>query len=320
MTVCLAHMTALRYWRAVRCGLIPAPRAARSTLPTKTNRSEISALRSVPWIQTISGDLIHVAVSQRKGVRNVPGTACHCLLGSPAAKKLMRIDCGALVVSPEAVFLHLAGFLHFEALALIAFELCGTYSLTPDGSGFMPAEPITSVASLSAFVSSASSFPGSARARKAIRFALDNSASPAESRLVLLLCAKQTLGGYGLPLPKMNRRVNVVGEGRKCTAHKYFVLDLFWENARLDVEYDSDAFHASAGGIASDAERRNALAAMGYRVVTVTNTQISSADAFNDVARVIAHALGFRIRHTSKAWSQRRFALRCGLGAAQRVV
>ncbi len=320
MTICLAHMTALRYWRAVRCGLVPAPRAARSMLPEKTNRSEISTLRGIPWVQSISGDSIHIAVSQRSGVRNIPGAVCHCLLGSPAAKRLMRADCGVLVMSPEAMFLHLAGTLSFEALALLAFELCGEYSRMPDGSGFMSAKPVSSVASLTAFASSAASFPGNARARKALRFALDNSASPAESRLVLLLCAKRTLGGYGLPLPKMNHRANVVGEGRKCTAHKYFVFDLFWENARLDVEYDSDMFHASAEGISSDAERRNALLAMGYRVITVTNAQISSPDMFDDVVRAIAHALNFRVRHSGALWPEKRSALRCGLRAAQRLV
>ena len=44
MTICLAHMSALQYWRAVRCGFRPKPRAARVALPAKTNRSEIASL------------------------------------------------------------------------------------------------------------------------------------------------------------------------------------------------------------------------------------------------------------------------------------
>lgn len=35
MTICLAHISALQYWRAVRCGFRPKPRAARVALPQK---------------------------------------------------------------------------------------------------------------------------------------------------------------------------------------------------------------------------------------------------------------------------------------------
>lgn len=397
MTICLAHISALQYWRAVRCGLRPKPRAARVALPSKTNRSEIASLRNAPWSQGIFSGRIHVAVSCQNGMRTISGATCHCLSGAFISKGLMRIDRDTFVLSPEATFLQLAQFYPFEQLALLAFELCGGYSHVineshaalskaisgqshvvskailesnhvalgtgsdfysdaPNCSGaphraivggafvsngadpaqapgseknavtcnlkpsFVPSVPICSVASLLAFADSAAAFPGCARARKALRYVLDRSASPAESRLVLLLCAKRSLGGYGLPLPQMNYRVDVVGEGRKCTSHKYFVLDLFWENARLDVEYDSDAFHASKAGIASDAERRNALVAMGYTVITVTNGQMSSVDSFDDVAFAVARALRVRIRRQSGAWGEKRYAFRYRVDAAQRSI
>ena len=390
MTICLAHISALQYWRAVRCGLRPKPRAARVALPAKTNRSEIASLLDEPWTQGIFSGRLHVAVSCQNGMRAISGTTCHCLSGSFVSKSLMRIDCGTFVLSSEATFLQLAQFYSFERLSLLAYELCGTYSHVAGGpdatpsktisssscvvpkvtsesihsvlgsyseasnysdvsrraildsalesngadfaqlfesdkvaatcnskSGFVSSEPISSVDSLLAFANSAAAFPGCARARKALRYVLDRSASPAESRLVLLLCAKRSLGGYGLPLPRMNYRVDVVGEGRKCTPHKYFVLDLFWENARLDVEYDSDAFHASKAGIASDAERRNALVAMGYTVITVTNGQVSSANSLDGVAFAIARVLKVRIRRQDGTWNQKRYAFRRRIDVAQ---
>ena len=192
--------------------------------------------------------------------------------------------------------------------------------MKPDGSDFVSAKPVSSVASLLSFASSVESYPGNAKAKKALGFSVDKSASPAESELVALLCAKQTLGGCGLPLPMMNYRVDVIGEGRKCTPRKFFVLDLFWQSARLDVEYDSDAFHTSAAGISSDAERRNALQAMGFSVITVTNGQVSSADLLDDAACAIARALGIRFRHSCKTWNKRRFAFRRNLRAARKLV
>lgn len=394
MTICLAHMSALQYWRAVRCGLRPKPRAARVALPTKTNRSEVTSLRNAPWSQGVFSGRLHVAVSCQGGMRTIPGATCHCLSGSFVSKSLMRIGRDTFVLSPEATFLRLAQFYSFEQLSLLAYELCGTYSRVigesnaallrtisgssrvvpkstyesshdtlqacsesysetsdyseaprrtvldsasePSGSdfaqafgfdknaatcnfksGFVSSEPISSVGSLLAFANSAAAFPGCARARKALRYVLDRSASPAESRLVLLLCTKRSLGGYGLPLPQMNYRIDVVGEGRKCTSHKYFVLDLFWESARLDVEYDSDAFHASKAGITSDAERRNALVAMGYTVITVTNGQASSANSLDDVAFAIARVLKVRIRRQNGTWNQKRCSFRRRVDVAQ---
>ena len=323
MTICLAHMSALQYWRAVRCGLRPKPRAARVALPAKTNRSEIASLLDEPWASEVfspSQQPIHIAISARNGKRNRPGVVCHDICDAYFAGKAMRIDEKTFVLSPEALFLQLARSLSVEALALVACELCGLYSMKPDGSDFVSAKHVSSVASLLSFASSAESYPGNAKAKKALSFSVDRSASPAESELVALLCAKQTLGGYGLPLPMMNYRVDVVGEGRKCTPRKFFMLDLFWQNACLDVEYDSDAFHTSAAGISSDAERRNALQAMGFSVITVTNGQVSSPDLLDDAACAIARTLGIRFRHSCKTWNKRRFAFRRSLRAARKLV
>ena len=108
----------------------------------------------------------------------------------------------------------------------------------------------------------------------------------------------------------MNWRVDVTGDARKFTPCKFFVLDLFWPDAMLDVEYDSNAFHRSPGALASNAERRNALQAMGYTVITVTHDQMASPDLFDDAARAIAKALHIRVRHSSKRWPRMRYDLR----------
>lgn len=212
----------------MRCGLRPKPRAARVALPAKTNRSEIASLLDELWASEVfspSQQPIHIAISARNGKRNRPGVVCHDICDAYFAGKAMRIDEKTFVLSPEALFLQLARSLSVEALALVACELCGLYSMKPDESDFVSAKPVSSVASLLSFASSAESYPGNAKAKKALSFSVDRSASPAESELVALLCAKQTLGGYGLPLPMMNYRVDVVGEGRKCTPRKFFVLD-----------------------------------------------------------------------------------------------
>lgn len=131
MTICLAHMSALQYWRAVRCGLRPKPRAARVALPAKTNRSEIASLLDELWTSEVfssSQQPIHIAISARNGKRNRPGVVCHDICDACFAGKAMRIDEKTFVLSPEALFLQLARSLSVEALALVACELCGLYS------------------------------------------------------------------------------------------------------------------------------------------------------------------------------------------------
>ena len=85
----------------------------------------------------------------------------------------MRIDEKTFVLSPEVLFLQLARSLSVEALALVACELCGLYSMKPDGSDFVSAKPVSSVASLLSFASSAVSYPGNAKAKKALGFSVD---------------------------------------------------------------------------------------------------------------------------------------------------
>ena len=84
-----------------------------------------------------------------------------------------------------------------------------------------------------------------------------------ETKLTMFLCLKRTMGGYGLPFPKLNFPIEPTSAARKAAHKQRYVLDLYWPKRKIDVEYDSDSYHASSEGIASDAQRRNALQLMG---------------------------------------------------------
>lgn len=70
-------------------------------------------------------------------------------------------------------------------------------------------------------------FPGSIKPATALRYAFDGAASPAEAKLAMLLCLRQTLVGYGFLALRTNWRVDVTGDARKFTPYRFFVLDLF---------------------------------------------------------------------------------------------
>ena len=90
----------------------------------------------------------------------------------------------------------------------------------------------------------------------------------------------------------MNRRVDVPQKGLGVSDRSYFVCDLFWREASLAVEYDSDMFHAGSERLARDARRRNALEALGVRVIQVTRDQVFNEREFGRVSMIIGRALG----------------------------
>ena len=72
MTICLAHISALQYWRAVRCGFRPKPRAARVALPAKRIGAKSRLARR--------------AMDERS-VFAVPATDSHCDFGAKWQKE-----------------------------------------------------------------------------------------------------------------------------------------------------------------------------------------------------------------------------------------
>ena len=134
-----------------------------------------------------------------------------------------------------------------------------------------------------------------------------------ETKLTMFLCLKRTMGGYGLPFPKLNFPIEPTSAARKAVHKQRYVLDLYWPKRKIDVEYDSDSYHASSEGIASDAQRRNALQLMGVTVITVTRGQLYNAASFDRTARTIATSIGVRLPKTSQRWISQKQMLRYAL-------
>ena len=131
----------------------------------------------------------------------------------------------------------------------------------------------------------------------------------------MLLCLPTAMGGYALPKPTLNPEVTLDANARALYPHLVARPDLFWEEKRLDVEYDGDA-HEGGESRAKDAGRLAALEVEGITVVTLTYPQVASALAFDVVARRIGRMLGapVRIRMKNDGHARRRLLLREELG------
>lgn len=238
--------------------------------------------------------------------------ACHVWHGPPHARSFYRLREGIYASTPEACFLQLAAVLPLPELVVVGLELCGTYALVPGSvRGFRDRQkPLTSVASLERYVARAEGLRGAKRARQALRFLADGSASPMESIVAALLCLPSSFGGYGLAFPRLNYEVAMPDEVRTATGRRRCVCDLYWPTWRLAVEYESDLHHTGGERITSDSKRRAALELAKVSVVTITRGQVYDARAFDEVTRALAKLMGKRLRISQTGWLMRRYDLR----------
>lgn len=344
MAICICGSSALRFWTQLGIREAGTSRAALDALqvlsPTALGIS--SADIAPEFYETPGGkDLVSIARSVIPGARppvdimtsrtgwrpQAPERRCHAMSAPLPAGSFYWVAPNIAVASPEVVFLELATALSQVRLLRAGFELCGTYSTGsyertlggetgPDMPGGLARRlPLTTSERLRDHLGRIAGRPhGLGAAVWAAGRVLDRSASPAETSSALLLCLPRRLGGYGLPRPQLNRRVDVPEPLQPMVGKRYLVCDLYWEGARLDVEYDSDTHHLDSLRAAADARRRNALESLGIGLVSLTTRHLYDAGLFDKAARQMARALGSRQRDRGAYdWEGRRSRLRAEL-------
>lgn len=224
------------------------------------------------------------------------------------SNSFVRLGKKTYISSPELCFLQMASSLPFAELLLLGFEFCGSYTTHQEGYERRP--PLSSVARIRAYLDRASSMHGIKAARRALKYLADGSASPKESQLALLLGLPRAMGGYGLGIPLMNKEITFARGARKATDSTENYTDLYWPEAKLAVEYDSDLAHLGPEEIAHDAARRNALIAAGVDVITITKKQLMSYSEMEKAAYAIARRMNVRMRSRADDEVNRRLQLR----------
>ncbi|MCL2529448.1 MAG: endonuclease domain-containing protein [Coriobacteriia bacterium] len=310
MKLFICHESALEYWRQRRA--LPensADRRCRVVLPkgaTPVASLALSGLE-VP---------VHILLA-RPGNRRKPTIETqHVYSGETPIGSFMNVGEDFGVSSPEFCFLQMAERLTLIELVELGYELCGVYSLPLLGDknvpkkGFYNRQALTSAKKLEAFLESTKGARGHKKAERALRYLLDGSASPMETKLAIFLTLPYKLGGFGFSPPKLNRQVKLVKSARKYFKKDYYVCDLFWPETKTAVEYDSDFCHTGSERIADDSNRRSALNLMGVNVVSVTRQQLFSPVGFEGVVRVISKHLEKRLRFEENSFAAEHRKLR----------
>ena len=169
---------------------------------------------------------------------------------------------------------------------------------------------LTSRKKLKDFVTRMGGWSGYKRAIKALRYIADDSASPMETILFILLTLPYRYGGYGLPMPELNGRI-YPGKGvKRFSGRDFYRGDLLWRKAGIVAEYNSDLEHTGSERIARDAIRQSDLNLCGIYEIPVTKEQIKKEELLDKVARQIAARIGRQLRYKDPGFSEARKELR----------
>ena len=300
MNIFIGYSSALEYWklhdrdsRQMESQAIPN----RSSIPYADALTEIAKHR-------IFRRPVHLVVSEKRNRRNNSSFITH-IESKHIKRSYLDLGRGIYVARPELCLLQMAQSLSIPKIVEAGCELCGDYSTDPlsGEAGIIKLHPRTTREAIRLFSERISGIKGCSNYRKAAEFIADQSASPRETQLMLLLCLPSYLGGYGLPLPKFNEPIN---NGK-------FRCDLFWPDAKLALEYDSDMFHSGAEKINHDSARRSSLEASGVHVLSVTNHQVNSLTELDKLAHIVGKKLGKRIRISKQDAQRKRALLRASL-------
>ena len=289
----ISHQSALEFWRQAQAKDIRDAKRLRVKGPPAKPLDARELYTKNPWGLSMP---VSVLVGSNNACKATRGLECYIGSGPFPVGSFLAIS-GLTVSSPELCIMQMASILSFTDLVKLGYEFCGTYRLDKESEairGFRDDKPLTSVAKLDSYIAMASGLKGCKKARKALRYITENSASPMETALAMMLSLPYRLGGYGFPLPLLNCRISVTTDTKKKAETRR--CDLYWPDAQVDIEYDSDAYHVGSDRISKDAIRRNVLASVGVTVVTVSRMQILKTAELRQVAKVLSKLLDKRLQ------------------------
>lgn len=233
-------------------------------------------------------------VFDRKNARYAMDCQCHVSSKRFSGTRFIELGDGIYVVSVELCALQAATYLPFRELVEYYFELCGAYSLETDSlTSYTERPALTSTEKLKQFFNSLTRCDGLTLARKAIQCVRDGCRSPMETAFVMMLTLPKSEGGLGIKGIETDYEVQVTAAAKALTRRKKFFMDAYLKKSRTDVEYNG-FYHDAEEDRAIDEERKNALASMGYGIITVSRYSFMHASAFARVMEAIQRKEGIR--------------------------
>lgn len=233
------------------------------------------------------------------------------------ARCAIELAPGVRCVSPEHLAVQLAPLLTELELICLLSELLGTYAIAPglDRGMFERESPLTTPELVRAHLERLGPAPGTARVRRALRWACVRSASPRETKLSLRLGLPKARGGYGLEVLSMNDPMEVrrIHDAMRTGVRKPDILlrapvrPGHGREGRRGVAFEYEGRdHETPERHAQDIERRNELAAMDITEFTISRTQYADLDYMDGIVDAARREMGIREARVTRAVAARR--------------
>lgn len=329
----ISHESALEFWRHHDLSMSGGIRRSRKTsvgngtasmnnlrpllrnaMPTS---GRVFGAQDDGGLQSCLSDLqicsmpLHVMVGSSAAQRRSPSIVTHLYKTPLPSGSFCKISETVYVASPELTLCQLADSLNYADLLGTCLEFCSGYAINEASErGFDDRPALTSAERLNAYIRRFSGRRGAKRLRPLLRYAIDDSRSPMESKTLMLLCLPSKLGGCQLPMPEHNVEIPITERARTHTHRKRLLCDLYWPDFHLDVECDSTRYHSSKRQLGIDSNRRIVLDAMHYSYVGITTWQLEDQNEFADVVQAIRRAMGLKLRNVPDHVAANREALR----------
>lgn len=275
MPVLISHNSALELLRSVPSQVF-TPKQAASDLIVSGLRPW-RGMNDYPTLQAhgLSFLPVHFLVPSNKHQVKSSVTKLHRTSIASIPKDLVReVSPGVFVSGPELTFIQMASTTSLIGAVVLGHELCGTYShFAKMASGFYERPPLTSVAKIENAIESLQGMYGLSRARAALRWVRDGSASPMETVVSCMLHLPVELGGFGKQAPKLNHVVKLDEASQRITGKKTCRIDTAYPDTTTGMEFDGASYHRDTE---KDRVRREALAHEGWTIYVVNVDEMSS--------------------------------------------
>lgn len=190
-------------------------------------------------------------------------------------------------VSPEFAFTQVAYDLSIHRLILLGLIMCAS----PDGL-----RPVTTSERLATFVNSARGLRGRRKATRATRYIRDNSQSPMDAILFMLLCLPCQMGGFGFIEGELDYCIPLVRRDAEALGVSYIYPNLAFPQKKVLVEYSRAPQCATEEEQAYVALRDEILRAQGFTVISFEAQDLYCLDKLAQFIHRLSQALEKDIR------------------------
>ena len=280
-----------------------------------------------PLIADVLGPPIHRLVLGAGACRSTRNFIRHQWTQELPFGAIQPTDLGFDVTSPLFTLLMLATKIARERLAMVAYELCGSFavyrpttaveraladpanaaaskvsgawrrvkSTKGELTSLWSRNPLVELDELKHFAASTRGLRGNRNLAWAAGCVLGVAASPLEVQTAMLLGLPTTRGGRNYENLQLNHRIGLSADARRLSGKTQAVADIYLEapDCRpLDIECQGGIVHDSTSAALGDSRRSLALQSMGIDVIPVTFDQLYDVPSFDALCAMLDKRLG----------------------------